>query len=104
MKLKKYEVIASCGAYSNEGWPPESFSEFVNWAQTKLLSVPEIYRKDTRFLLSSTYEGKHIDIYYYREETDEEESEREQKIKMASKSAEENERKLLAELKAKYES
>jgi hypothetical protein len=62
--------------YANE-WPPEKLVEAVAWLADKLEGIPEQYRSEATFEISSScsYEDSsyaEIEISYWRPETDEE--------------------------------
>lgn len=88
--------------------PPETVVGWIAWLQEQLELVPVEYRADCRAEFRSEYEGTvNIEIGYPRPETDAEMKKRVENNarKLARNSAyrEQQERALLAELKARYE-
>ena len=86
---------------------PENILSLVGFLQEKLLEIPEEYRADAEitFDIPSDYESGivDIDLYYMREETEEEKEERSRKSMRAFEREVNEELALLKKLKAKYE-
>jgi len=88
-------------------WPPESASGFIEWFNSKLKNIPEEYRSDARIELDSVSSWEDssyasIEIYYYRQETKEEEKSRANKESVKQTVVESRERAQLKKLQDKY--
>lgn len=105
-------IDVCCVEKYGSDWPPENVDGFFGWFKSKLSSVPPDLIGEVQINLRSEsgYEGDHspaIEITYSRQETDEEFAirlaERERVFAAAAPMIEREERRMLAELKAKYE-
>ena len=80
-----------------------SLIKFIQSLQNELNDVPEEFKNKVRIrLIPSDYEVL-VDIYYIREETDEEEQQRLNQAETIKANEREEELALLAKLKEKYE-
>lgn len=86
---------------------PDKLSAFMAELQEAIGEIPEEYRDDARVEIDvdTQYDVSHADfiIRYYRPETDQEMTIREEREDRYRRDIEANERRKLAELKAKYE-
>lgn len=92
----------------NPDYPPRCLTEFTEWLAKWTALVPEEHRADATinfYAVSDPYDGTdgNVRISYRRPETEQEARNREAAARRARERAEAEERRRLAELKAKYE-
>ena len=104
MKQEK-TISKTVGQYEGD-WPPTDAPGFFAWVQAKLDDVPEACRSSFRVEVDSTsrYDDTYatIELSYVRQETDEEEAQREQHAAANAERQRGNELRTLAALQAKY--
>lgn len=104
-KIIDVEVFKCSTLYGdNANWPTESLLGFRDWLNEVIKSIPEEYRSIATFVIDHTDDNTYIEVGYKREETNEEERWREEQESAKELAIEARERKILAVLKAKYES
>ena len=100
------EAVVSAEAYDPD-FPPSDLAGFIAWAEGLLDDIPEEYRATATVEIGSvgSYYDSHyanIEVTYRRPETDEEWEARKKSVMDRANAAEEEERRILAQLKAKY--
>ena len=106
MKQQTRVTVFDKEQYDGE-WPPEDATECVAWFAGKLEAIPPEHRATAKIVIDSAggYDGSHyghIEIYYMRQETDEEMASREKAEQRRQQKQKESDLRMLAELKAKY--
>jgi len=104
MKAMKYvELYNSATEWKN--FSPEYLVELIPWLTKLLESVPSEYHEDVLVDLTSDPDDTNVNlcIYYHRPPTQEETEREFEAASLIKQKAEENERKLYEQLKAKFD-
>lgn len=105
--MKQEERIVVYASREYEGnWPPEKASDFLTWLTAELAKVPDEFKESSAVQISSWSDCDsgyaEIEIRYWRPETDDEETAREQREKAKAEAHRSRELQELARLQAKY--
>ena len=105
MKKQMRITVFDKEQYDDE-WPPEDAARCVAWFADKLEAIPSEHRAKAKIEIDSVgcYESHHghIEIYYDRQETDDEMAAREAEELRGQEAQKARDLRTLAKLKAKY--
>lgn len=104
--MKQQKTISKTVNQYDGDWPPDDAAGALAWFQAKLADVPLEFRSTARIEIDSeeSYGSSKatIEISYTRQETDEEEAQREQQAAALAERRRADELRTLASLQAKY--
>lgn len=104
--MRKKITVVDANQYE-DGFPPSILDGFLAWVQETTAEIPKEYWGDTHVEFGSyeSYGSAYgsVEVYYYREETDQEAQDRMDRLEAKQRSEMARELETLERLKRKYE-